>query len=173
MPLRDIAESAGVNLGLIHRHIGRKDELLSEVLGEGLRHGSEQIDHLDDAGDALRAMLLGATERPDYSRLLLWLALDPDAVPRPEISPSSRPANTVRRMRDRPPVDDEHLALALTVVYAWPVLRSEVLDVLEIPADERRAVDERVADLLAGFVTGGRPEQDAQSGPTKQGGRGE
>ncbi|HIW69274.1 MAG TPA: TetR family transcriptional regulator [Candidatus Dietzia intestinipullorum] len=153
VPLRDIAEAAGVNLGLIHRHVGRKEDLLSEVLDDGLRHGTAQIDGLDDAGRALRTMLLGATARPDYSRLLLWLALDPEAVPPTGISPSSRPANAVRHMRNPPPAGEEHLALALTVVYAWPVLRSEILDVLGVPADRREAIDHRVADLLADLVT--------------------
>lgn len=153
--LRDVADAAGVNLGLIHRHFGRKEDLLAEVLESGLRHGAAQVDGLDDAGAALRTMLLGATERPDYSRLLLWLALDPDAVPRPAISPSSRPAHAVRDMRSRPPAGEEHLALALTVVYAWPVLRTEILDVLGVPADQREEIDLRVADLLAGLVTAG------------------
>lgn len=154
VPLRDIADAAGVNLGLIHRHVGRKEDLLSEVLDDGLRHGTAQLDGLDDAGQALRTMLLGATARPDYSRLLLWLALDPDAVPATGISPSSRPAHAVRQMRNRPPAGEEHLALALTVVYAWPVLRSEILHVLGVPDDRREEIDERVADLLADLVAG-------------------
>lgn len=156
--LRDVADAAGVNLGLIHRHFGRKEDLLAEVIESGLRHGADQVDGLDDAGAALRTMLLGATERPDYSRLLLWRALDPDAVPRPELNPSSRPAHAVQQMRAQPPAGDEHLALALTVVYAWPVLRTEILSVLGVPADQHEDVDDRVADLLSGLVTGHRSE---------------
>lgn len=153
VPLRDIAESSGVNLGLIHRHFGRKDDLLAEVLDSGLRHGTERVDSVGDPGAAVREMLLGSLIQPDYSRLLTWLALDPDAVPRPEIPPSSRPARAVQRMLNRPGIDDEHLALALTVIYAWPVLRSEILDILEIATDERDRIDRRIADLLAGLVT--------------------
>ena len=100
-------------------------------------------------------MLLRSTRQPDYNRLLLWLALDPDTDPRPGSSPSGRPAHAVRRMRHPPPAGDEQLALALTVVYAWPVLRPEILDVLEIPQDRREEIDRRVADLLADLVTGG------------------
>src|SRR5699024_9859946 len=54
-----------------------------------------------------------------------------------------RPANAVRHMRNPPPAGEEHLALALPVVYAWPVLRSEVLDVLGLPADRREALRRR------------------------------
>lgn len=170
VPLRDIAESSGVNLGLIHRHFGRKDDLLAEVLDSGLRHGAERVDTAGDAGSAVREMLLGSLTQPDYSRLLVWLALDPDAVPRPEIAPANRPARAVQRMLDRPRVGDEHLALAMTVIYAWPVLRTEILDLLEIPADRHGLIDQRVADLLAGLVTS---RETGETKPTEPATRGD
>lgn len=176
VPLRDIADAAGVNLGLIHRHVGRKEDLLTEVLADGLRHGTAQLDGIDDAGEAIRSMLLRSTQQPDYNRLLLWLALDPDAAPRPEVSPSSRPANTVRRMTNRPPAGDAHLALALTVVYAWPVLRSEILGVLGTPAGQQEQFDGRVANLLAQLVTEGQDEpgdRTAQADQADQADQGE
>src|SRR5699024_3151753 len=75
------AEAAGVNRGAIHRPVGRKEHRLSEVLDDGRRDGTAQIDGVDDAGRALRTALLGASARPDCSRLLLWLAPAPEAVP--------------------------------------------------------------------------------------------
>ena len=152
--LREVADAAGVNLGLIHRHIGNKDDLLAAVLEQGLQRGSTLFDGRDDAGDALRTMLLGASENPDFSRLLVWLSLDPGAVGRPLLDASTRPAASVTRMSDPPPASELHLALALTVVYAWPVLRDQILDVLEFTPAAREAVDARMADLLAHVVTG-------------------
>lgn len=32
LPLREVADAAGVNLGLIHRHIGRKGALIDTVM---------------------------------------------------------------------------------------------------------------------------------------------
>lgn len=153
-PLREVADAAGVNLGLIHRHVGNKDDLLAAVLEHGLRHGSTHLGGRDDAGDALRTMLLGATANPDFSRLLVWLALDPGAVGRPLLDASTRPARAVSRMSAPPPASGLHLALALTVVYAWPVLREQVLDVLGFTPAERADVDTRMADLLGEVVTG-------------------
>ncbi|AWH97457.1 TetR/AcrR family transcriptional regulator [Dietzia psychralcaliphila] len=168
--LREVAEAAGVNLGLIHRHVGNKDDLLSAVLEEGLRHGTARLGSRDDAGDALRSMLLGAAANPDFSRLLVWLSLDPGAVGRPLLDTSTRPARAVARMTDPPPASDLHLALALTVVYAWPVLSEQILDVLELAPAERDGVDSRMADLLAEIVTGSEP--GSASGPGSGSGSG-
>lgn len=160
--LREVAEAAGVNLGLIHRHVGNKDELLAAVLEAGRSHGAARIDGVNDAGAALRTMLLGATANPDFSRLLVWLSLDPGAVGRPILDASTRPALAVARMTDPPPVDDLHVALALTTVYAWPVLREQVLDVLQFTPEQREDVDARMADLVARVVTGSGVESTTE-----------
>ena len=164
-PLREVAESAGVNLGLIHRHIGNKDDLLAAVLESGLRRGSARIDAHDDAGAAIRTMLLGATDNPDFSRLLLWLSLDPGAVGRPLLDASNRPARAVAAMTSPPPSDELGLAMALTVIYSWPVLREQIMEVLEFTPQQREGVDARMAELVARVVTGA-------TGPTGAGGAG-
>lgn len=153
-PLREVADAAGVNLGLIHRHVGNKDDLLAAVLESGLRHGTTRIDALHDAGAAVRSMLLGATDNPEFSRLLVWLSLDPGSVGRPLLDASNRPARAVADMTSPPPASDLHLALALTTVYAWPVLREQIMDVLEFSPTAREDADARMADLLASVVTG-------------------
>lgn len=159
VPLREVADAAGVNLGLIHRHIGRKDALLTAVMQDAVRYGAARLENLDDAGEAVRGMLLGATERPEISRLLAWLALDNQAAFPPMVDPAQRPAAALRRMSSPPPAGDVELLLAFTAVYAWPVLRGALLDALDIPEEQRGDIDERLADLLARVVTGGdRPE---------------
>lgn len=170
--LREVAEAAGVNLGLIHRHVGNKDDLLSAVLEEGLRHGTARLESHDDAGDAVRLMLLGAAANPDFSRLLVWLSLDPGAVGRPLLDTSTRPARAVAHMTDPPPVSGLHLALALTVVYAWPVLSEQILDVLEFAPAEREGIDSRMADLLAAVVTGSASGSDSGTHPGADSGAG-
>lgn len=152
--MREVADAAGVNLGLIHRYVGNKDDLLSAVLERGLARGTAAVDQYNDAGQALRTMLTGALRSPDFSRLMMWLALDPGSVGRPILTAASRPARSVRRMTAPAPASEPHLALALSVVYAWPVLRSEILDVLEVESAHRDDFDERMADLLAMIVTG-------------------
>ena len=155
VPLRDIADAAGVNLGLIHRHIGRKEALITAVMQDAVRFGAARLENTDDAGNAVRGMLLGASSHPEISRLLAWLALDRDAAFPPMLDPSQRPAAELRRMTDPPPAGDIELLLAFTAVYGWPVLRGALLDALDIPEPERVGIDERLADLLARVVTRG------------------
>ena len=155
VPLRDIADAAGVNLGLIHRHIGRKEALITAVMQDAVRFGAALLENTDDAGKAVRGMLLGASSHPEISRLLAWLALDRDAAFPPMVDPSQRPAAELRRMTDPPPAGDIELLLAFTAVYGWPVLRGALLDALDIPESERVGIDERLADLLARVVTRG------------------
>ena len=69
VPLRDIADAAQVNLGLIHRHIGRKDALITAVMQDAVRFGAARLENLDDAGEAVRGMLLGASSRPEICLL--------------------------------------------------------------------------------------------------------
>lgn len=162
VPLREIADAAGVNLGLIHRHIGRKDALLTAVMQDAVRFGAARLEHADDAGAAVRGMLLGASSHPEISRLLAWLAVDPEAAFPPMVDPSQRPAAALRRMESPPPAGDVELLLAFTAVYAWPVLRETLLDALDIPADHRDGIDEQLADLLGRVVTG--PGNHGRSG---------
>ncbi len=136
--------------------MGNKDDLLSAVLERGLQSGTADLEREEDAGQALRTMLIGALRSPEFSRLMMWLTLDPGSVGRPILSEANRPARAVQRMTASPPASDLHLALALSVVYVWPVLRSEILDVLEIAPEQREGIDERMADLLASVVTEGR-----------------
>lgn len=156
VPLRDIADAAQVNLGLIHRHVGRKDALLTAVMQDAVRFGTARLENLDDAGEAVRGMLLGASSHPEISRLLAWLALDREAAFPPMLDPSQRPAAALRRMTSPPPAGDVELLLAFTAVYAWPVLRGALLDALDISEADREGIDERLADLLARVITGDR-----------------
>ena len=153
VPLRDIADAAGVNLGLIHRHIGRKDALITAVMQDAVRFGAARLENTDDAGEAVHGMLLGASSHPEISRLLAWLALDRDAAFPPMVDPSQRPAAALRRMNDPPPAGDVELLLVFTAVYGWPVLRSALLDAHDSPESARAGIDERLANLLSRVVT--------------------
>jgi len=69
--LRDIAEAADVNVGLIHRHIGNK----TAVLAAALDHRTEltEVDHLMERASLDEFIKLGlATGFPDVGIAQLW-----------------------------------------------------------------------------------------------------
>ena len=70
--LREIAQSAGVNLGLIHRHIGSKTDLLIAVLKARPGMGPAAQDPLEEA-----AVMLGrGLAPPAYTVIVVRAALD-------------------------------------------------------------------------------------------------
>jgi TetR/AcrR family transcriptional regulator, repressor for neighboring sulfatase len=72
--LREIAEHAGVNFGLIYQYVGTKEQLVGEVYARAARNAAERLvaaEHLDDALALLMTFCDGAT-----ARLVGWAALE-------------------------------------------------------------------------------------------------
>src|SRR5439155_6799260 len=72
--LREIAEHAGVNFGLIYQYVGTKEQLVREVYVRAARSAAERLvdaEHLDDALALLMTFGDGTT-----ARLVGWAALE-------------------------------------------------------------------------------------------------
>ncbi len=72
--LREIADDAGVNFGLLYHYFGTKDQLLNEVYARSAGNAADrflEVDHLDDALGVLMTMGDGAT-----ARLVAWAVLE-------------------------------------------------------------------------------------------------
>src|SRR5579862_1182420 len=72
--LRDIAEGAGVNFGLVYHYFGTKDALLAAVYARATEHAAarlREVEHLDEALDVLMQLGDGTT-----ARLVGWAALE-------------------------------------------------------------------------------------------------
>ena len=144
--LRTIAEDAGVNVGLIHRHFGRKDELIREVIDDAVDAG---LRYADPAG-GMGAMFLQAAEDTEFMRMIAWLSLEsgPDGAS-PLADAPRRTIDAVRSASLHPGPDrDARLMTALTVIYGWSLLRREVLSAFGVPDDRRAEVERRIAALL-------------------------
>ncbi|MEM7437566.1 MAG: helix-turn-helix domain-containing protein [Myxococcota bacterium] len=70
---REIAERAGVNYGLIHRHFGSRDDLVRAVM---TRMAADFRTTLEDAIGQGQSPLQAASEHPAYARALARAALD-------------------------------------------------------------------------------------------------
>src|SRR5438477_1896640 len=73
VPLRDIAERANVNFGLIYQYVGTKEQLVREVYVRAARDAADRLaeaEHLDEALGMLMTFGDGTT-----ARLVAWAAL--------------------------------------------------------------------------------------------------
>ncbi|MGD8862266.1 MAG: TetR/AcrR family transcriptional regulator [Myxococcales bacterium] len=84
--VRAVAERAGVNHGLVHRHFGSKEELQRAVFDHlAARIAGSAAERMGDGGDpatVLRSALQAVTDEPRYVRALARALLDaePDAM---------------------------------------------------------------------------------------------
>jgi AcrR family transcriptional regulator len=148
--LRDVAQHAGVNLGLIHRHIGGKQELLTQVLAR--RPGMPPLDATGAlATDELVDVVLGLiASDAAYTKIMMRATLDGYEVPR---LPMAFPLveRSAASLRQTLPRRDAHVRVALLAAAAigWQALSDMLLEVL----DEQDLSSDEVADALRPALT--------------------
>jgi AcrR family transcriptional regulator len=162
--LREVAEEAGANRGLVYHYFGSRRDLLRAALRSDVR---ERISDFQ-AGRAMAAparyarffrTMLGHRQAAVLATLLI---IDGDKAVRMVPDPAGTRARIERDVDDGhlPPgtdADGLHAALA-SMIYGYMVLRDRLADELEVDADK---LDGQVADtierLLRGLANGGRP----------------
>jgi AcrR family transcriptional regulator len=131
--VREIAQVAGVNHGLVHRHFGSKTGLLKEVVS---RLASEISTAVGEGGETeklsqLMGGVLGATsKRGAWLRILAWSILD--GVEIQELQdrfPLARRMVEAARREDRGPLDPEArvtmiMSVGLGMLLFGPFLRA-------------------------------------------------
>lgn len=170
--LRDIAADAGVNLGLIHRHFGNKDDLLRAVLQHIVRSGTAEISREPDAPSALRRIFEGSTQDGRYVRIIAWLLLERGAEVReqdeypgmtalramvarddPTSSAAGEGGDTPRAEDPDAPTAEDRLMAAMATIYGWAVFGPQVLASFGRTPQERAAVERRIARLVEELAT--------------------
>ncbi len=140
--MRDIADDAGVNIGLIHRHIGNKDDLLSAVLERQVRDADAVLDG-NDATDTIRALVDAMPHLSDYVRIMAWRLLageDPSEV--------QASAPVLRAIGEQAGSDDELIDLlsGLALIYGWVVFGPQLLAGAGRPDIDPAVIRSRVRD---------------------------
>jgi AcrR family transcriptional regulator len=151
--LRAIAEEANVNVGLIHRHFGNKDELLRAVLRHQTQSGAAVVAREPTAGAALQRIFEAGPGTARYVRTLAWLLLEGSE---PASFQPEYPAIEVLRAMPHDHLSDEdydlRLLSGLLIVYGWTVFGPQLLTAFGYPPGRQAAVRSSVADLVAGLV---------------------
>lgn len=150
--LRDIAADAEVNVGLIHRHIGNKGDLVRAVLASQSRAGARRVARAADLEEAFGWMFSRLDTRGEFVRILAWLLLggEDDTV-------YPRDYATITALRDKaPPSRDDDLTLmaAMALLYGWTVFGDQLVTAFGQNPGDRAALDARLGALAARLVAG-------------------
>lgn len=73
--VREVADRAGVNHALIHRHYGTKEELLRVVLSEAIERMAGVARETSNTGDDIRGVIAATRREEPAVRLLAWALL--------------------------------------------------------------------------------------------------
>lgn len=145
--VRDVAQRAGVNHALVHRHFGTKDELLRAVIADL----SAQIGAaVRDAGGGTAAILTQLRAHPEYWRILARAVLDEPQLL--QVRPTSAAATVLDMLSGSGDPDDAtrvSAAVAGSLVLGWIVFGDHLSGVLGVADDALdAAVHDAVGDLL-------------------------
>ena len=128
--LREIATDAQVNLGLIHRHFGNKDDLFREILGRKLGERMAWATAAPaDPAEGLAYWLDIACRDTDWVRLMQWEALEAgtsEVAREAERQRASRWATDEMRRRQAqglvaPDLDPAQMLLSMVALTTFPV----------------------------------------------------
>ncbi|HEV8297306.1 MAG TPA: helix-turn-helix domain-containing protein [Acidimicrobiales bacterium] len=149
--LRDIAADAQVNLGLVHRHFGNKDDLIRAVLERHARAGLAFVADAPDLPTATRRVNAQMCLGTNYLRIVAWLMLGDAPI---EQFQDQYP--TIRALREQADDADQEMRLlaAFAAIYGWAVFGPQLLAAFDHEPAERAAIETRIGDLLAQLVRG-------------------
>lgn len=138
--LREIAAEANVNLGLIHRYVGSKDDVIALVLARHTRRAqaATELSHLE----LMREVADGVVNRPSTGRLIAGMILD---------------GVDVTALKDDFPLlkqlaansDATSAALTYALALGWEVFGPSLVAALDTSADPDKLIDALNAGMNA------------------------
>ncbi|NKV32879.1 TetR family transcriptional regulator [Rhodococcus hoagii] len=147
--LRDIAADADVNLGLIYRYFGRKDDLIRAVL-DNRAQVTAVASSAPDTSDAVRRLFANGAKNETYIRIIAWLLLEGE---RDDLLPNTFPTLDAIRGRVYPDSPQElGLIAALAMLYGWTIFGERILDGFDRPSSEKSEWYNKLAELAAVLV---------------------
>ena len=148
--MRELATDAGVNLGLIHKHLGNKEDVVRAVLARNNARSAAAIQGIDSLPEAVHRLFLVGVADPQYVRIVAWLILH-DRV---DLLPNSDADEIAAITRlSSPSVDGRvRLMTALSAIAGWSLFGDGILRSSEIPDEAHRMYENHIAELLSAIV---------------------
>src|SRR3954468_11290588 len=127
--LREIARAADVNLGLIHRHLGSKQDLLTAVLKS--RPGMPPTGEMRTPEETAAVLLRSGFQPPAYTLILLRAALDGYDLNSLGVEfPLVLGVQGALRTRLDPQDADLRVALVTAMLLGWHAIGRAMLEIL-------------------------------------------
>lgn len=151
--LREIAELAGVNYGLIHHYYGTKDAILAELIRHGSEAGAVSMQGTTTVADALDA-LVDPNSAGAHIRMLAWVLLsDTEAARSFSASPAVRHLEAIAdagaHATAADPVDAKVFAVALvSALMGWQMFRPFLVAAAELDDEDPSATNAAVYAML-------------------------
>jgi len=180
--LREIADEAGVNFGLVYQYLGTRDELLREVYQRVAQRSAIRFEPIDCLPDAVAAMM--SVPDDSIARIMGWAILDGD-YPADVFGPSpalEHIAEVIAGHRDGGPpsepreVDRLMAAFLLVTMLGWRLFQSIGLTSagLDPAPDPQR--DRIITDWIEQLVSSSSDASCAapagqRTGPTRRSGK--
>jgi AcrR family transcriptional regulator len=154
--VREIAEAAGVNHGLVHHYFGGKQQLIIAVLDRRARALAGSVAPDADVRSAIRAMFLGGDAQA-FARLLAYARVEGWIGAGDLEGWVTRRLLEVARADGAPGLDDERVlrvrvAGVLALMLGWETFRPTVLSLAGL--DEATPVDEELIDAALELLGG-------------------
>ena len=148
--LRDIATDANVNLGLIHRHFGNKDDLVRAVLESHANAGAGLAGRSTDLAGTVQEIFAHNADSGQYIKTLAWLLLANAPI---EQFQTQYP--TISALRELTNSEDQelHLLAAFALIYGWAVFGDQLLAAFGHTPRARHKVEQQLADVLGRLVS--------------------
>jgi AcrR family transcriptional regulator len=153
--LRDIAERANVNFGLIYQYVGTKDQLLQQVYLRAAQDAADRlidVEHLDEALSLLMTFGDGTT-----ARLVAWAALG--GTQSQELFRDSPALDVLARLTVRDAAESGRTvtledarvlaALAMTVALGWRLFGGVALTAAGLDAAHPDRYHDRIRNHFA------------------------
>jgi TetR/AcrR family transcriptional regulator, repressor for neighboring sulfatase len=148
--LRDIADEAQVNIGLLHRHFGNKAALLGAVLTDVIHRASRDAQPFRSHRDAVDVMLERLSsedsDSQEYVRILAWMMLGGED-PRDYQTEFSMPSVAELAGAEGRPL----LLLVLTSIFGWRVFGSHLGTIVGYTSKSEAAND--LTEILRSIVS--------------------
>ena len=135
---RDIAADANVNLGLLHRHFGTKDDLIRAVFADAAAHGYATAEEATTFDEALARTFAGTVDGDDtYARMLAGVLL---AGRHPKELQDEFPTMS-RLIELGGPESRRRILITMIIAFGWHVFADFLVDALGYDSREEAGRD--------------------------------